>query len=122
MYSSREILVKVQQLLAPELAAADLALLERIAPEHPHLGEFRFSPARSADAILLELLKLATVEEIVANRQPKPEPVQEPEPEPVPQPEPVQEPEPEPVQEPEPEQQPDQQPEPAPAPEDSKKK
>ena len=108
MYSSREILVKVQQLLAPELAAADLALLERLAPEHPHLGEFRFSPARSADAILLELLKLATVEEIVANRQPKPELVQEPEPEPVP--------------EPEPEQQPDQQPEPEPAPEDSKKK
>ena len=68
MYNERERLFHHQQLLAPGSAAADLRLLRQKSPRHPRLAEFSLSPARHADAILFELLAVASRDEIVKNR------------------------------------------------------
>ena len=59
MYNERERLMHHQQLLSPASAAADLQLLADRCPNHPQLSEFRLSPTRHHDAILLELLRVA---------------------------------------------------------------
>lgn len=87
MYNEREKLFHHQQLLSPKEAAADLALLRKLNPNHPRLQEFEFSPSRSAGDILLVLLGLVHRDDIVKNRlqykqAPKPEPAPEPEPAP----------------------------------------
>ena len=102
MYNEREKLFHHQQLLSPKEAAADLALLRKLNPNHPRLQEFEFSPSRSAGDILLVLLGLVHRDDIVKNRlqhkqAPKPEPA--PEPEPTPELEPAPEPEPAPGEE-----------------------
>ena len=68
MYNDRERIIHHQQLLSKESAAADLQLLRTKAPKHPRLDEFALSPGRNADAILFELLGVASREEIVKNR------------------------------------------------------
>ena len=83
MYNEREKLFHHQQLLSPKEAAADLALLRKLNPNHPRLQEFEFSPSRSAGDILLVLLGLVHRDDIVKNRlqykqAPKPEPAPEP--------------------------------------------
>ena len=97
MYNEREKLFHHQQLLSPKEAAADLALLRKLNPNHPRLQEFEFSPSRSAGDILLVLLGLVHRDDIVKNRlqhkqAPKPEPAPEPEPTPEPEHAPEQEP------------------------------
>ena len=87
MYNEREKLFHHQQLLSPKEAAADLALLRKLNPNHPRLQEFEFSPSRSAGDILLVLLGLVHRDDIVKNRLQhkqalKPEPAPEPEPAP----------------------------------------
>ena len=94
MYNERERLFHHQQLLAPGSAAADLRLLRQKSPRHPRLAEFSLSPARHADAILFELLAVASRDEIVKNRLQAPAvPVASPSgdtaPEPEPEPEPA---------------------------------
>ena len=96
MYNEREKLFHHQQLLSPKEAAADLALLRKLNPNHPRLQEFEFSPSRSAGDILLVLLGLVHRDDIVKNRlqhkqAPKPEPAPEPEPTPEPEPAPGEE-------------------------------
>lgn len=68
MYNDRETLLHHNRLLSPSEAAADLRLLEQKSPNHPRLGEFRFSPRRYASDILMELLKVASTDEIIMNR------------------------------------------------------
>ena len=68
MYNEREKLLHHQQLLSPKEAAADLALLKQLKPNHPRLGEFDFSPKRCAGDILMALLDIAHRDDIVKNR------------------------------------------------------
>lgn len=68
MYNERERLMHHQQLLSPGTAAADLLLLSQLRPNHPRLNEFRIAPDRHADAILYELLGVASRGDIVKNR------------------------------------------------------
>ena len=68
MYNDRERLMHHRQLLSPANAAADLALLRQLSPRHARLAEFALSPQRSAGSILMELLALASRDQIVMNR------------------------------------------------------
>lgn len=68
MYNDRERLMHHRQLLSPADAAADLALLRQLSPRHARLAEFALSPQRSAGSILMELLALASRDQIVMNR------------------------------------------------------
>lgn len=68
MYNEREKLLHHQQLLSPKEAAADLALLKQLKPNHPRLGEFDFSPKRCAGDILMALLDIAHRDDIIKNR------------------------------------------------------
>ena len=61
-------LIHHRQLLSKETAAADLKLLSEVAPRHPRLAEFQLAPAKCYDAILFELLKVASRGDIVKNR------------------------------------------------------
>lgn len=91
MYNEREKLIHHQRLLSPKEAAADLAFLKQLKPNHPRLQEFEFSPQRSAGDILMTLLDVTHHDDIAMNRlryrqaaavpTAKPEPVEKEDPE-----------------------------------------
>lgn len=68
--TERELILTHRQLLDPRQAAADLLLLQQLQPGNARLAEYRLSPGRYADAILLDLLQVATAADVSANRQP----------------------------------------------------
>ena len=68
MYTNKELLTHHRQLLSPSEAVADVILLSEKSPRHKRLAVFLQTPQRFHDEILLELLRVASRDEIVANR------------------------------------------------------
>lgn len=69
MYSFKEKIRILKELLNPASGEADLVLLCRLSPEDPLIPAAQISPSRNAEAILFKLLDLTTREEIRLNRR-----------------------------------------------------
>jgi len=69
MYTVREKIKALRALKGDAAnAAADLALLEKVAPKNDSIPKYRRSPGRHQEEILYDLLDYCTKEEITANR------------------------------------------------------
>ena len=69
MYSIKEKLKILREMLSPEAAEADIALLSRLAPGHEILSRARRCPMRYSEEVLYILLDKATKEDIRLHRR-----------------------------------------------------